>query len=562
MQSIDHIIPNVEDWPIATFHRERESIVNKLVSATMGALLADPDLPNYLNQTVYNEKLRCKSDPLKVDPPNEYSYWRKIETDLSKAGVEGADTAQIHEDILQKIVTRYAEEILGDFKPKTFKFVRKLTTWVIKLLLNPFKKSGQGFFWGDKSDALDQIKIEGPIDDIRALFDKGTVVVLPTHFSNLDSLSVGYTIDMLAGLPFFSYGAGLNLYDYEIFAYYMSRIGTYKIDRRKRNPIYRKTLDLFSTVGIQEGLNSIFYPGGTRSRTGAIEQKLKFGLMNTIIDSQNDFYMRGIDRKIIIVPLVTSYHFVLEANGLIEQYLKKTGKENYFDRITKKNVSLKRFRFFSRLFGKGSEMVMSFGQPIDIFGHKIDKEGRSIKDGRHIEIRDYFRSGDDLTKDVQRNRVYSRYLADAVVDSYMRENVVLTSHVAAFVVYQMFEKQYPNLDLYALLALPEDYLDLPIDKVQEQIEKVQHRLAELSSSGQVKLSDEVRSLSAEEVLNDGIQHINSYHFHHPIKIKKGAVHSENLKLLYFYHNRLYGYKLDRIITVGQKKNIILRRALY
>ena len=126
----------------------------------MGALLADPDLPNYLNQTVYNEKLRCKSDPLKVDPPNEYSYWRKIETDLSKAGVEGADTAQIHEDILQKIVTRYAEEILGDFKPKTFKFVRKLTTWVIKLLLNPFKKSGQGFFWGDKSDALDQIKIE------------------------------------------------------------------------------------------------------------------------------------------------------------------------------------------------------------------------------------------------------------------------------------------------------------------------------------------------------------------------------------------------------------------
>ena len=562
MQSIDHIIPNVKDWPIAAFHRDRERIVQKLISTTMDALLSDPELPHYLNQTVYNEKLRCKSNPLKVDPPNEYAYWKKIETDLSKALEDGMDSSKIHEEVLQKIITRYAEEILGDFKPKTFKFVRKLTTWIFKLLLNPFKKSGQGFFWGDKSDVLDRIRIEGPIEDIRALFDKGTVVVLPTHFSNLDSLSVGYAIDMLAGLPFFSYGAGLNLYDYELFAYYMSRIGTYKIDRRKRNPIYRKTLDLFSTVGIQEGLNSIFYPGGTRSRTGAIEQKLKFGLMNTIIDSQNEFYIKGIDRKIIIVPLVTSYHFVLEADGLVDQYLKKTGKENYFDKITKKSVSMKRFRFLKRLFGRGSEMTMSFGQPIDIFGHQIDKEGRSIKDGRPIEIRDYFRSGDNLTKDVQRNRVYSRYLADAVVESYMRENVVLTSHVAAFVVYQMFEKQYPNLDLYALLALPEEYLDLPIDRVCEQIEKVMKRLEELRTIGQVKLSSEVTSLSPGELLSDAVEQINSYHFHQPIRLKNGNVQSESLKLLYFCHNRLYGYKLDRIITVGHKKNIILRRALY
>ncbi len=562
MQPIDHIIPNIEDWPIATFHRDRERIVKKLISTTMEALLADPELPNYLNQTVYNEKLRCKSDALKVDPPKEYAYWKKIETDLSKALEEGQDQQKIHEEILHKIIARYAEEILGDFKPKTFRFIRKLTTWVFRLLLNPFKRKGQGFFWGNRSDVLDKIKVEGPIDDIRGLFDKGTVLVLPTHFSNLDSLSVGYSTDMLAGLPFFSYGAGLNLYDYELFAYYMSKVGTYKIDRRKRNPIYRKTLDLFSTVGIQEGLNSIFYPGGTRSRTGAIEQKLKFGLMNTIIDSQNEFYIKGIDKKIIIVPLVTSYHFVLEANGLIDQYLRKTGKENYFDRIPKKGVSMMRFRFLKRLFGRGSEMVMSFGQPIDIFGHKIDKNGKSIKDGRTIDISNYFRSGDELTKDVQRNRVYSRYLAEAVVDSYMRENVVLTSHIAAFVVYQMFEKQYPNLDIFALLALPEDYLDLPIDKVCAQIKKVQDQLEVLRSAGQVKLSEEVETYTPEELLSDATEHINSYHFHQPIKVKNGAVQSENLKLLYFYHNRLYGYKLDRIITVGQKKNIILRRALY
>jgi len=562
MKSAEQVIPQIEDWPIAVFHSDRERIVKKLIDTAVNTLENDPELANYLNQTVYSEKLRCKSNPLKVDPPKEYAYWKKIESDLAAGRAEDADLSVIQREQLQKIVSRYAEEIIGDFNPKTFKFVRNLTTWIFKMLLNPFKKARQKFFWGKKEDALDNIKVVGPIENIRKLFDKGTVLVLPTHFSNLDSLSVGYAIDQLAGLPFFSYGAGLNLYDYELFAYYMSRVGTYKIDRRKRNPIYRKTLDLFSTVSIQEGLNSIFYPGGTRSRTGGIEQKLKYGLMNTIIDSQNDFFLQGIDKKIIIVPLVSSYHFVLESNSLIDQHLRKTGKENYFDVIKKKNVQLKRIRFLSRLFTRGSEMTMSFGQPIDIFGNQIDSEGRSIKDGRPIDISDYFKSGDKLTKDEQRNRVYSRYLADEVVKSYFKENVVLSSHVATFVVYQMYEKQYPNLDLYALLALPEDYLDIPLEDVYEQIEKVLDQLKKISAQGQVKLSEIVQSSTAAQVLADAVKHINSYHFYVPLYIKDGKMKSENLKLLYFYHNRLFGYKLDRIVTVGKKQNIVLRKALY
>ncbi|MEZ4907100.1 MAG: hypothetical protein R2771_05540 [Saprospiraceae bacterium] len=58
--------------------------------------------------------------------------------------------------------------------------------------------------------------------------------MLPTHQSNLDSMLIGYTIDFKLGLPAFAYGAGLNLYNYEIPAYYMSRLGAYKVDRRKK----------------------------------------------------------------------------------------------------------------------------------------------------------------------------------------------------------------------------------------------------------------------------------------------------------------------------------------
>ena len=161
MKIFSHIIPKLEDWPIAVFHSDRQRVVKKLTAETVNALKKDPELVNYLNQTIYGEKLRTKSNPLKVDPPKEYDYWKKIESDLGEAVREDVDSSEVHLELLNKIVHRYAEEIVGDFRPKTFKFVRKATTAIFKLLLNPFKGKGQGFFWGSKESLLRRIKMRG-----------------------------------------------------------------------------------------------------------------------------------------------------------------------------------------------------------------------------------------------------------------------------------------------------------------------------------------------------------------------------------------------------------------
>jgi len=73
----------------------------------------------------------------------------------------------------------------------------------------------------------------------------------------------------------------VNLYDVEILAYYMNRLGAYRVDRRKKNPIYLETLKSMASLSLLEGLNHIFFPGGTRSRSGAIEENLKLGLLNS-----------------------------------------------------------------------------------------------------------------------------------------------------------------------------------------------------------------------------------------------------------------------------------------
>ena len=564
MEQREHILPELEDWPINLFYRHRDRVVRNLAKAIKKSVQEreNATLESQLSQVVYAEKLRSKANPLKVDPPEENAYWKKQSDLLSSAGRDEVDSDKIHQDLLDKVAARYAEEIPGDFKPKTFKFARKALTILFKLIYNPFYKKGQGIFWGNREKLLDKFHVEGPLDHIRKLFDKGTVVVLPTHFSNLDSILVGFGIDMRTGLPAFSYGAGLNLYDYEILAYLMSRLGAYKIDRRKKNTVYLQSLKEFSKIGLSEGLNSIFFAGGTRSRNGMMETEPKLGLLNTLVETQNEFINRNQDKKIIIVPLVISYHFVLEADSLIDQFLRRTGKQNYIAGRRKKSKKMGVFKMLRRLMSSDSDVTLSFGHPIDIFGHQMDANGNSLKKGKPIDIKDYFRSDGQLNHDPQRNRVYTRHLADALVESYKRENVILTSHIATFVAFQMFKKRYVTHDLYALINLPDDYLNIPTEDFFLELEKVRSRIKEMVAAQEVKISKDARDMSHEELLIDACKHLRSFHAAEPLKIVGKRVRTENHRLLYYYHNRLEGYQLDLHVENKRVQPVQLTESLY
>jgi len=78
------------------------------------------------------------------------------------------------------------------------------------------------------------------------------------------------------------------------------------VDRRKKNMMYLETLKTYSKEAIQFGCHSLFFPGGTRSRSGIIESKLKLGLLSTAIEAQRANFQNGItdvSGKIFIVPV-------------------------------------------------------------------------------------------------------------------------------------------------------------------------------------------------------------------------------------------------------------------
>jgi glycerol-3-phosphate O-acyltransferase len=551
------VIERIEDWPTYKLSKDRAEFVREIDEHTFRRLSTKhkKDLADVLVKTIYQERIRIKEDPWKVDPPNDRSFWNRISKRLIKKSLDrdSAEAREVSEQILQKIIHRYSEEIVGTFQISTFRFAQRFLTAFFNRIFNAaVGKSIRAMFRG-RRNLFERLNIMGDVETVRSLFQHGTVVVVPTHNSNLDSILVGYAMDQIMGLPSFSYGAGLNLYNFGPAAYYMNRLGAYRVDRRKKNPIYLETLKTMSRLSIQRGVNSLFFPGGTRSRDGAIETDLKMGLLGTVIDAQRAMAAKSNpynpDRaKVFVVPLVICYNFVLEAPFLIEQHLRNTGKENYI-RLKDEGTSVRSwFRFIWRFFSTTSDITLSLGKPMDVMGNFVDAEGRSFDHfGNELDIREYFISRGVVTEDRQREEEYTKLLAERIAERYHVENVVLSSHLVAHAVFEMLSHQNPKLDLFGILRLPPDDYVFPFRAVEEVVEQMQEKLFEWERSEKIKLAPELR-LSPAELVRDGVKNLGIYHTEKPLQfIKEAEIVSSDFRVLYFYHNRLSNYGLDKAV---------------
>ncbi|WP_235293309.1 1-acyl-sn-glycerol-3-phosphate acyltransferase [Portibacter lacus] len=549
-----HILPNLEDWPIYKLAQDRQEFIALLEEEVMNKFTEKygDDLDKIIAKTIYLEKKRCKDNPWKIDPSNEIKYWHAIGKEFQNSKL--TDNPEIkNRELLQKITHRYCEEILGDFKIKTFKFARRFLTSLFKRLFTAAADK-RHLLWGSRKKLYEKIKVQGAIDKVRSLMQKGTVVIVPTHLSNIDSILLGYAMDGVAGLPAFSYGAGLNLYDLELVAYFMDRLGAYKVDRRKKNPIYLETLKNMSKLSIERGVNSLFFPGGTRSRSGELESSLKMGLLGTIIEAQRSMYQDGKDEKIFIVPLTMSYNFVLEGKFLIENHLALTGREKYIKTKDQARSYRKFINFFWKLFSASSELYLSFAEPMDVFGHKVDTEGNSYDQlDKKLDLKDYFMINGSMITNTQRESVYTKKLADKILESFRKTNIVLASHVVAFTAFKILEKEHKELDIWDLVNLNTKALNIPIAEFESMVSSVWEELKKKKASTLDKYSE----MTIQEIVKEGVANLGIYHDKKTLVLENGFIQSQDFKLLYFYHNRMTHYNIGIERRKEEQEELIL-----
>lgn len=547
---LPYVYPELNDWPLAKLGNDREEFINQVCDHLIKKLTENNQggtLSEQIAKVLYLERARIRSNPWKADPPDDMDFWSDIKQKLLRHSLDQSETEvfEHNKQLLERILRRYVVEITSNFKVPTYRLARKVLPIMFGTLLNT------GALFRKKRRLRQRLKIIGEIDMARSLLKKGTVVLVPTHFSNLDSILIGWSADRI-GLTALSYGAGLNLYNSRILAYFFSRLGAYTLDRRKKNNFYLEALKSFSQLTIERGIHTLFFPGGTRSRSGKLETKLKMGLLGTALDAQCRLYERGDDTKIFVIPVVLNYHFVLEAKNLIDQQLQREGKELYL--VEKKAFGgfWNLMKFFRKFFSAGSEAVVKYGKPLDVLGNFVNAEGESLDQfGRKIDIKDYFISDGELKMDKQRNEQYTKRLAQRIVTRYRVENVVLSSHLVAYVAFNILRKQFSSLDLYGLLRLAREDRIILKTVFHRNIDIIRQKLQALEKEGGVGLSSIVREGTVEELIADGIKNVGTFHVKKALKFdKEGDIRSEDINLLYYYHNRLEGYNLARYIDIN------------
>ena len=271
----------INKWPIVVLSQNREEFVREVAKESVARIkLITPNraaLIEEIETTLFREKQRIKRNPWAADPEDEADFLVSVKARLLGISNNGNEEKidETLNSILEEIVFRYADEIAGNFKKSRYRFARSFVTFGFARLLNAFRARGFWSIFSTQYTLQDKINITGETEHLRTLAQKGTIVMVPTHFSNLDSILIGWVISVL-GLPAFIYGAGLNLFNIHIIARFLNSLGAYKVDRRKKNMLYLETLKTYSRQALQRGCHSLFFPGGTRSRSGKIEKRLKY----------------------------------------------------------------------------------------------------------------------------------------------------------------------------------------------------------------------------------------------------------------------------------------------
>ncbi|PRQ02901.1 Glycerol-3-phosphate acyltransferase [Enhygromyxa salina] len=518
-------------------------IIERVSAPTLGLQAGRArSLAETINETLWWEQDRLsKADPTDEETIADKQFYADIRRQLPR--VSEAEQRRL----LERIVHRYANEIAGRFSPTFYNLAARVGPPMLSALLTGL--SPRRLLERETIPRLEQhVIIEGEIANLGRLRERGTLVVTPTHSSNLDSLVIGFAVHAL-GLPPLTYGAGLNLFRNPIVGKFMHNLGAYTVDRRKRDPLYKQTLKAYASVSLEFGQDNLFFPGGTRSRSGAIERTLKKGLLGCSVSAYRNNLIRGRAKPdIYVVPCTISYPLVLEASTLIEDWLAEAGKSRYIIVDDEFSRWERWLDFLRGIFSLDLKIHIRFGHALDPFGNEVDGDGASRDPrGRPIDPRGYLEVDGELVEDPIRDAEYTRSLEQRILREFSTENVVHPTHVLAFACFELLRRGRPELDLYRLLGSvgPEQSLAMP--EVEREIVALLDELDQRTRADQIRLSTVVGEAAARaevaELVRAALRSFGTYHAKAVVERRGVRLHVCDAKLLFYYRNHLDGYGL-------------------
>jgi glycerol-3-phosphate O-acyltransferase len=519
-------VPRPSDPSIFWFNSERDDIVADVVKRICSA--HEPDrhrLEIALNDAAYHEIRRLETQR-DEEARDRLGYWRSMIRRIGKMD----DVEQRR--VLHTIVTEMTRDVAGNFDPRVYRFARQAAPRLIGGIMEPRRLVAAA------PESLDRVlKVQGDVELLRQLQNDGSLVFVPTHSSNLDSIVLAQALE-ISGLPPVIYGAGKNLFTNPIISFFMHNLGAYRVDRRIRVSLYKDILKLYSQVMIERGYHSLFFPGGTRSRSGMIERRLKLGLLGSAVEAFTTNQVRRVDRPVWFVPTTINYALVLEAETLVRDWLMEEGQARFIIEDDEFSQIDRWFAFFRKMVGMRGACIIRFGDPIDPFGNRVDGRGQSLTPtGRAIDPGGYVEQRGKPVIDAVRDAAYTRELGEVLGQRYEQDTVLMSTQVVAHVLFRDLVQSTPGMDLFARLRLRGE-VGLDCETLCQELGEARDRLCGLEAKGRVRTSDVVKEDTPSELLERALSFWNGYHDSTAATLEANRVVLRDPSLLLYYQNRL------------------------
>ena len=250
---------------------------------------------------------------------------------------------------------------------------------------------------------------------------------------------------------------------------------------------------------------------------------------------------------VFVVPCTINYELVLEAETLIDDYLKEVGKSRYIitdDEFSKPRVVLD---FVRKLFSLNSPIHLTVSRPLDVFGNTVDDEGNSIDQrGRVIDRKRYVYRGGRPAFDDQRDKEYTVELAQAISDSFHRDTVIKATNLVSSAVYSWLREQNRDIDLYKLLRAGGSETSVPLQDAYKRVDMTLRALRNLSDHGRIRMDKTVGRGDTVLMMGEALAHFQSFH-QHPALVRRGnRLYHMDRNLIFYYRNRLSGFGLKEV----------------
>jgi len=525
------------------FMEERETIIQEVSERIVREKVAEARASSHHSlEYLLNEAhtSRCSawrrgSSKLDLRP---YGYWHQLARSIGRASEEGEGPDA------PRALARLCPRRRRKFTPAVYQFSTKVLPVALSVLFNA---QSMDTLFRNFRGISDRILSRGDGDRAPPR-GAGTLIVVPTHSSNLDSIVVGWGArSRRASARHLRRGQEpLHQPHHQLLH---AQPGRLQVDRRIKHTLYKDILK--TTVrSCSSAATTRCSSRAARSRSNHVERHLKLGLLGSGLTAYtNNLLARRENPKIFRVshdhqlpPGARGGNAHLRAPSL-DGGARYIIEDDEFSDVRKVvSFAMKMASMESTMLVALRDAARSFRKP----GERAGRERRSAWARHRQSKRISLGERGSRARPRRRDAEYTRECGRAVAEAFQANTVVVSTELLAWVIFSRVRQQYPGLDLYRLLRVAKGEVVLSIVALRA-LERAREGAHAPSPRGRVQLASDVarlglassrtrRSRSSDVSLHAGaVGRANGIEVTHP-------------NLVHYYANRLEGYGLDAAVA--------------